>query len=133
MTVRTFVIGMAGLSALLSLGAPAVVAHEMTERFIPIGQSPGLSGRYTVIGKIQTINPGDRTVVIVGAPGTVSAKITEKTKIWVDRSMLRLTNLKGTLADLRPGATVEVKHEDHVRGVSSGPAEWIKVRVPASP
>jgi hypothetical protein len=130
MTIRKFVVVIVGMGVLLGGGPPAS-AHEMTERYIPIGQSPGLSGKYCVIGKVQATNPRDRTVAIVGSTGTWNAKVTERTKIWLDRSKLRLTNLKGTFADLRPGATVEVKPEDHQRGVSSGPAEWIKVEVSA--
>jgi hypothetical protein len=133
MTVRKFFVGVVGMSALLGGGPPAASAQEMTERYIPVGQSPGLSGKYTVIGKIQTINVRDQTVAIVGTTGSWSAKITERTKIWLDRSKLRLTNRKGTFSDLRQGVTVEVKHEDHRRGVSSGPAEWIKVQILASP
>ena len=132
MSVHTFWIVAVGLSAALVGGAPAAFAHEMTERYIPVGQSPGLSGRYTVIGTLQSINTRDQTVAIAGPAGASSAKITQRTKIWVDRSKLGLTHLRGTLADLRPGLTVEVKHEGHARGVSSGPAEWIKVQLPES-
>lgn len=128
-----FFVGVIGMSALLWLGSPAPAAHEMTERYIPVGQSPGLSGKYTVIGKVQTIDARNQTVAIAGATRTSSAKITERTKIWLDRSKLRLTNVKGTFSDLRPGLTVEVKHEGHRRGTSSGPAEWVKVEIPASP
>ena len=131
MTIRKVVV-VVGMGALLWCGRPAF-AHEMTERYIPIGQSPGLSGKYSVIGKVQATNVRDQTVAIVGSTGTWSAKITERTKIWLDRSTLRLTNLKGTFADLRPGVTVEVKHEGHQRGIFSGPAEWIKVQASASP
>jgi hypothetical protein len=138
MSVRTFVarvvfvVGVVGVMSLLGAGPPPVAAHEMTERYIPIGESPGLSGKYTVIGKLQGVNARDRTCAIAAASGPLTVKITEKTKIWLDRSHLGLTNLEGTLADLRPGATVEVKPEGHERGVSSGPAEWIKVQVTAS-
>ncbi len=133
MSIRKLFVGVVGMSALLWGGPPAPSAHEMTERYIPVGQSPGLSGKYTVMGKIQAINAQDQTVTILGTTGTWRAKITERTKIWLDRSQLRLTNLKGAFSDLRPGLTVEVKHEDHRRGVSSGPTEWIKVQLPASP
>src|SRR5437870_6073785 len=111
MTIRRFVVALVGMSVFLGGGPPAPSAQEMTERYIPVGQSPGLSGKYTVIGKIQTTNARDQTVAIVGTTRSWSAKVTEKTKIWLDRSKLRLTNLKGTFSDLRPGATVEVKPE----------------------
>jgi len=130
MNVRTFLVGVVGMSALVAAGASA---QEMTERFIPIGQSPGLSGKHTVIGKIQAVNARDQTVAIVAPTGAWNAKVTDRTKIWLDRSSLRQPNLKGTFADLRPGATVEVKPEGRQAGASGGPAEWIKVQVSASP
>ena len=130
MNVRTFLVGVIGMSALVAAGASA---QEMTERFIPIGQSPGLSGKHTVIGKIQAVNARDQTVAIVAPAAAWNAKVTDRTKIWLDRSSLRQPNLKGTFADLRPGATVEVKPEGRQAGASGGPAEWIKVQVSASP
>ena len=105
----------------------------MTEQFIPVGQSPGLSGKYTVIGKLHSVNAREQICSVASAAGTVNAKITERTKIWLDRSLLRQPNAKGTIADLKPGVMVEVKLEAHLRGASSGPAEWIKVQVAASP
>lgn len=132
MTIRKFVVVGVGMGVLLGVGLPAASGNEMTERFIPVGQSPGLSGKYTVIGKLQSVNAREQTCAVAGPAGALNVKVTERTKIWLDRSKLRQTNLKGTFADLRPGATVEVKPEDHQRGVSSGPAEWIKVEVSAS-
>src|SRR6266404_5111393 len=133
MPVRKFVVALVGTSALLWGSASAPSAQKMTEQYIPIGQSPGLSGKYTVIGKLQSVNPQERTCTVAGATGALNVRITERTKIWLDRSKLQQPNLQGTLADLRPGATVEVKPEGHQGGVSSAPAEWIKVQVPASP
>jgi len=133
MNVRVFVLGVVGISALLLGGPRAASAQKTTEQFIPVGQSPGLSGKATVIGKIQAINARDQTVAIAGPAGTWSAKVTERTKIWLDRSMSRKTNLTGTFSDLRQGLTVEVKPDGSQRGAQSGPAEWIKVQIPPSP
>jgi hypothetical protein len=132
MTVRKLVVALVGLSALLWGSASAPSAQKMTEQFIPIGQ-PGLSGKYTVIGKLQSVNAREHTCTVADTTGAVNVRITERTKIWLDRSRLQQPNLEGTIADLRPGATVEVKPEGHQRVVSSGPADWIKVQVPASP
>jgi len=130
MTIRRFVVALVGMSMVLG-GGPS--AQETTEQFIPLGQSPGLSGNSTVIGKLQSVNAREQICSVASAAGTVNAKITERTKIWLDRSLIRQPNVKGTIADLKPGLTVEVKPEGHPRGVPSGPAEWIKVQVPASP
>ena len=133
MTVRKLVVALVGISAFLWGSAAAPSAQMVTEQYIPIGQSPGLSGKHTVIGKLQSVNPQEKTCTVAGTTGALNVRITERTKIWLDRSKLRQPNLTGTLADLRPGATVEVKPEGHQGGVSSAPAEWIKVQVAASP
>jgi len=134
MTVRKFVVVLVGMSAFLWGSASAPPAQKLTEQFIPIGQSPGLSGKYTVIGKLQSVNAQEKTCTVADTTGATSGalnvRITERTKIWLDRSKLQQPNLEGTIADLRPGATVEVKPEGHQRGVTSGPADWIKVQVP---
>ena len=133
MTVRKLVVALVGISAFLWGSAAAPSAQMVTEQYIPIGQSPGLSGKHTVIGKLQSVNPQEKTCTVAGTTGALNVRITERTKIWLDRSKLQQPNLTGTLADLRPGATVEVKPEGHQGGVSSAPAEWSKVQVAASP
>jgi hypothetical protein len=133
MIVRMVLVGVVGMAALLWGEPGAANAQKMTEQFIPVGQSPGLSGKSTVIGKLQSVNPREQTCAVAGATGPLNVKVTERTKIWLDRSKLQQPNVTGTFADLRPGATVEVKPEGSQRGVSSGPAEWIKVQIVASP
>src|SRR5207249_8623118 len=100
MTIRRFVVALVGMSVFLGGGPPAPSAQEMTERFIPVGQSPGLSGKYTVIGKLQSVNAREQICSVASAAGTVNVRITERTKIWLDRSLLRQPNVKGTIADL---------------------------------
>jgi hypothetical protein len=133
MIVRMLLVGVVGMAALLWGDPPAANAQKMTEQFIPVGQSPGLSGKSTVIGKLQSVNPREQTCAVAGDTGPLNVKVTERTKIWLDRSKVQQPNVNGTFADLRPGATVEVKPEGSQRGVSSGPAEWIKVQIVSSP
>jgi hypothetical protein len=125
-------------SLLIILGATVIfwsdtpLAHgqKATEIFIPVGQSPGLSNRVTVIGTIEGIDAPRRTLAITGPSGTWRATITDRTQIWMDRSKLRLTNQNGTFAYLRKGLLVEVKYEDpEGRNKGQGLAEWIKVQI----
>ena len=102
--------------------------QKATEMYIPVGQSPGASGKHTVIGKIEGLDPQHRTVTIAGPSGKHTATITKRTKIWLDRSTLKLTNQKGTFSDLQVGRTVEVKYEDP-KQMGKGAAEWIKVQL----
>jgi hypothetical protein len=121
--------GVATIAILLWTCIPYANGQKSTEMFIPLGQSPGVSQKVTVIGTIETINAVKRTISVAGPSGTTSAQITDRTWIWLDRSKLRLTNQYGTFEDLRKGKLVEVKHEG---SGSKGPAEWIKVEVIAS-
>jgi hypothetical protein len=101
--------------------------QKTTEKFIPIGKSPGLSGKVTLIGRIQAIDPQKNTLTCADSAGSHVVKITEQTRIWLDRSRLSQTNQTGALTDCQKGRLVEVKFVDRERKDSA--AEWIKVGV----
>jgi hypothetical protein len=98
--------------------------QKQTERFIPLGQSPGISGKDTTIGKIQAADDQSRTLVIANESGTYTVKITDRTKIWLDRSKSKLSTSHVSMTDLKPGNLAEVKYEDENKHI----AEWIKVQ-----
>jgi hypothetical protein len=114
-----------GIICFLMMGAFSVYAEKATELYIPIGQSPGLSGKYTVMGKIDQVNPKNQTIKMSGASGSYTVKMTKNTSIYLDRSKAQLSNIYGTLADCKGGDLVEVKFEDNSH---SKPIEWIKVQ-----
>jgi len=101
------------------------VAQEATEMYIPIGQSPGVSNKASVVGTVQVLNAAARTVTVTGPSGPQTFAITGKTRIWLDRSAGKQTNRSGSLADLQQGRRVEVKPQP------AGRADWIKVQAPA--
>jgi len=121
-------------AAVLTLlwGMPMVYAQQATEIYIPVGKSAGLSGKYTSMGKISAVNAHDQILTVTDSAGAHNVQITPRTKIWLDKSNLRLTNQKGTFEDLEKDLQVEVKYEGNQRK-EMGPAEWIKVRVTAPP
>lgn len=118
--------GLIGITAVvaLQLGTPLAFGQKMTEQFIPIGQSPGLSGTYTDVGQIEQVDVEGRTITLAGAGGGRVVAITGRTRIWLDRSKLQQTNVTGGFSDLREGRQVEVKYEDDERRQA---AAWIKV------
>ncbi len=126
--MRRFLIGVVAIGVLLWGGTPYAHGQKATEMFVPLGQSPGLSGKVTIIGSIETISARNRTIVVTGSAGSWSVQVTKRTQIWLDRSTLRLSSQNGTFADLRKGRLVEVKYEGSKRK-SKGPAEWIKVEI----
>ena len=115
-------------SVLVSTGIAAGV-QQATEMFIPIGQSPGISKTATVIGTIESVDAEKRTIVVKSDGGSAAATITEKTRIFLDRSRRKEPNRYGAFEDLEEGARVEVLYESRTRA-ASGPAEWVKVEVP---
>ena len=113
-----------GLVAALSGVARSAPAQRTTEQFIPIGQSPGISGVRSYIGPIVAVDVQRRTFTVRDSTGERTIKVVPRTLIWLDRSGQRLTNEAGTPTDLRAGRRVEVKYvDDALRDT----ADWIKV------
>lgn len=121
-------LGVMGIAILLWGGTPNAHGQKATEMFIPLGQSPGLSHRVTVMGRIEAVSAPARTITVAGSAGTWTAEVTDRTKIWLDRSKLKVSNQNGAFADLQKERLVEIKYEDDGRR-GRGPAEWIKVEV----
>jgi len=117
-----------GAAFLIAWAAAAPLAHgqKATERYVPLGQSPGASGKLASIGEIAEADARERTLTITEPAGRRTLKITEKTKIYLDRSKLKQTNLTGSFADLQKGRRVEVKYED---AALKQVADWIKVEI----
>ncbi len=115
------------VTACVWCGTLCVQGQKATEVFIPIGQSTGLSGKVTLIGKITSVDTQNRTITASDESGTHPVRLTERTRIYVDLSKQRSPNRKGTLADLRTGLLTEIKFEGNDRG--KGVAEWIKVQI----
>ena len=100
--------------------------QQATEMFIPIGQSPGLSNKESVIGTLESVDPGKQMVTISSSSGAQTVGITDRTMIWLDRSEQKQPNQNGAINDLQKGRKVEVKVR---KGEPKAVAEWIKVQV----
>ena len=115
--------------AFLALCAASLAHGQMsTERYIPIGQSPGVSQKYTSIGSIDSVSVVRKTITIAEPNVRRTVFITGRTRIWIDRSRLKLPNLAGRFEDLQRGRRVEVKYLDPDRRL---PADWVKVEATA--
>jgi len=115
-----------GLTITLLAGMSHAHGQRATEQFIPLGHSPGLSGKYTFIGEIASADPQQRTISISESGGSHTVKITDATRIWLDRSKLRQTALHGSFGDLKKGEKIEIKYHGNDR---EQPADWVKVEV----
>ena len=67
-------------------GASAADAQRATERFIPLGQSPGVSGRLSEIATIVAVDVEQRRIDLAGSAGRVSVTLRDATSIWIDTS-----------------------------------------------
>ena len=114
------------LTALLACSA-AAWGQKATEIYIPVGQSPGLSGKHTLMGRIQSLNPADRSMTVTDAAGAATTvRLNPQAQLWLDRSKLKQPNRKADYADYRQGMAVEVKYVKNER--NAGVVEWIKVQ-----
>lgn len=114
----------AALLVVLLAGYSFAHGQQHTERYIPVGQSPGVSGKTSWIGVIEATDPKARTITLALGDRRLRIAITGRTRIWLDRSRLKQTALGGSYGDLQPGRRVEVKYGD-AKGERI--AEWIKV------
>ena len=103
------------VAVLLWPGAGA--AHPQTERYIPIGQSPGMMD--LLAGTVAYRRGGQ--VNIQGKEVTLE----DNTRVWIDRSMYGRTNLVGDLSDCRTGRYVEIRYREKD---GANVAQWVKVR-----
>lgn len=102
-----------------------VYAQQATEQYIPLGSSPGLSDNKAQTGKIESFSPAGAVLTIESHGIQVAAEITSQTRIWLDRSGLKLPNLRGAPSDLQAGRRCEVRFQE----LGSRKAEWVKVEI----
>ncbi len=114
------------LTTILCWASYGIYAQKETEVFIPLGKSPGVSGKYSVMGKVGTVNTVDSTITIAQDATNKTIKITAGTEIYLDKSKLKLTNKKGSFADIKEGLMVEAKYKNNK---PDGLIEWLKVQL----
>ena len=123
---RTSMVLLAAIALSLA-GLTEADGQRTTEQFIPVGQSPGLSGVVTYLGEIVSVDPGSRNLTMrrPGDSGVATVAVAPDTRIWIDRSPLGLPNLTGGFGDLAGGGIAEVHFRDpEVRRT----ATWIKLQ-----
>ena len=113
--------------AMLSLFTAGQACAQMaTEQYIPIGKSPGLSVSHSDVGHIRNFDSASRTLSLEAGGEIRQVRITNDTRIWLDRSGVKHSNLVGQTSDLATGSRVEVSYVDPARRQS---AHWVKVEV----
>lgn len=108
------------------LGQSFAHGQRETERYIPIGQSPGVAGKSTRVGTIEAVDAAARTFSLATDEGRFEIAVPPGARIWLDRSRGKQSAQSGEFGDLRIGRRVEVRFAEPGR---KGPAGWIKVEV----
>ena len=117
-------ISLTALLLAVVLAGPGVQAQQTTERFIPIGFSPGVSYLTSYIGSVDTVDSAARSVSLQVDGETRTLRVPSDTPIWLDRSKVRKSNIDGGFGDIRPGSVIEVKYDEE----DPGSAVWVKVQ-----
>ena len=102
-------------------------AQKAAEVYIPIGQSPGISGKSSsVVGTIESVDKQNMTITVKSGSETYTGKIAEKTVVYLDRNKSQKKNTTGNLEDCRAGIRCEMKYsyEDHQQ---TDKVDWIKI------
>ena len=103
----------------------SAIAQLMTERYIPIGYSPGISGKYSYIGELVAVDETAHTLTIRSPRGEERFRVTEHTFIWLDRTKIERTNLDGDFDDCRVGRRAEIMYTHDDKSV----AQWVKIEI----
>lgn len=117
---------LAGIFIIVFAMVPVIPAEKATELYVPIGKSPGLSGKYSAAGRIEQVDYQKNTLTMSAGSSRYPVKVTERTMIFLDRSKMGQSNLYGSFADCKKGMMIEVRFEKDERG---RPAEWIKLEM----
>jgi hypothetical protein len=115
------------VAALLGTIATPCLSQRATEMFIPLGQSAGLSGKHTLLARVQAVDAGQRSLTLMQDGASYTVKLGDGTPVWLDRSKMQQSNAVGALSDVKPGMTVEVKFQKNNR--TAGDAEWVKLQM----
>ena len=108
----------------VSLAATNVVyGQQTTEQYVPIGQSPGISDEYSYIGNIVSVDRDAHTLTVRGERGTKTLSVLPGTRIWLDRSNVRKSNVTASYSDCEVGRKIEVMYDHDDQDV----ADWIKI------
>ncbi len=116
-------ISIAIITALAFFASAYSFSHPATERYIPIGESPGISNVKSYIGEIRSVQMTATESILLVEDTDQPIVITEDTKIYLDTGP-RKTNKNGTAEDCQVGRKIEVYlHDD-------GTAYWVKISAP---
>lgn len=106
---------------LLLVAGNAVLAHQATEVYIPIGKSPGISLDNSIVGSISSVDHERYQMAISAAGGTRNITMTPATRYYIDRSGEKKQSRTGDFEDCEVGLRIEAYVD------AAGNAVWVKI------
>lgn len=103
--------------------SPGLGAQQTTEQFIPIGMSPGVSGKLSLVGNISLVDSETNSFSMMIDGSSRRIKVSPTTRIWLDRSKSGESNIRAGMEALQPGLRVEV----FPRPGNQESIDWIKI------
>ena len=100
-------------------------AQRATEVYIPIGESPGVTGDESVIGTITDIDYEyeQHSMTVAGDGESRTVTVTPQTRYYIDKSAEKESSVTGSFEDCREGRRIEAYVDEN------GDAIWIKIVV----
>src|SRR5262245_19950927 len=124
--MRRISLAVVSVCILMLTATPFVYGQKTTEQYIPMGKSPGITRKYSMMGEIEQYDAASKSLIVVSPSGKTTIKLTDQTKIYLDRSAQRQRNTRGNFSDLKKGRKVEVKYKDPQVKTS---CDWIKIEI----
>ena len=114
-----------GVLAILAMSWLSVAqAQKATERYIPLGESPGLSEDESILGNITAVDYETMSVQVRNARGSKTVRMADSTRYYIDRTKSDKPNRLGTIYDCKIGTRVEIKF------FADATVDWIKIQSP---
>ena len=118
---RTTTIFLAMLFLIISNTA---LPQQATEVYIPIGKSPGVSGRDSIVGSISSVDHARYRMTVSVSGETKMVKMSPVTRYYVDKTRARKQNKTGSFEDCEVGQRIEAYVDE------DGNAVWVKIEAP---
>lgn len=96
-------------------------AQQATEIYIPIGESPGISGDESIIGSISSIDYQRYQMTVSTVDGRQTLTMTKSTRYYIDRNAEKKRNMTGDVEDCEVGSRIEAYVNEE------GVVVWVKV------
>lgn len=109
------------LTTMVLLSCSVAMAQRTTEVYIPIGESPGVSGEQSIVGTIADVDYDRYSMIVSTGTERRTIEMTPDTRYYIDRSGEHEKSVAGNIHDCHEGQRIEAYVD------ADGDAVWIKI------